>query len=304
MWDDYAGLPPFRRRDAAEHGLTDADVRRLLKHGTLVRLAHGLLAGYRRQELALETPAQVALRVQAMQRRYPIAIAGYRTSAVLHGLWIVGHSGPVHLVRVRGFRREKHDVWVETADLPMEHRCVVSGVTATTMTRTTVDLVQRLDGGEALAVVDSALRSGAKLSQLLEMCDERNANPLTHKIVGLGDARSQSPLESMSRWSFHRAGLPDPDLQTLIGDDAGPFAAVDFYWKDEGVVGEADGMFKYDEDPNAHRAEKIRQERLERLGFIVVRWTYDDVARNPALVVARVRDALRRGLARRRADAI
>src|SRR4051794_16678216 len=148
MWDDYAGLPPFRRRDAGEHGLTDADVRRLTKHGVLVRLAHGLLAGYRRRELAVELPEQVALRVQAMQRRYPIGVAGCRTAGALHGLWIVGHSGPVHLLRVKGFPREKHDVWVETTILPPEHRCVVAGVVATSRERTTVDLAQRLDPGE------------------------------------------------------------------------------------------------------------------------------------------------------------
>jgi hypothetical protein len=71
MWNDYAGLPPFRRRDAADYGLTEADVRRLLLHGTLIRLAHGLLAGYRRRELAEEDPQQLAIRVQAMHVAIP-----------------------------------------------------------------------------------------------------------------------------------------------------------------------------------------------------------------------------------------
>lgn len=301
MWDDHAGLPPFRRGDAGDYGLTDADVRRLLNHGVLIRLAHGLLAGYRRKELAVEEPSQVGLRVQAMQRRYPIAIAGYRTAAALHTLWIVGHSGPVHLLRERGFPREKHDVWVETASLPPHHRCVVEGVVATTIERTTVDLAQRLDGGEALALVDSALRSGVTKDQLFAMCDALciDAKAWVRGPISLGDDRSESALESMSRWLFHDNRLPAPELQALLGDDDGPFASVDFYWKDEGVVGEADGMLKYDETPEALRAEKLRQERIERMGLIVVRWTWADIMNKPALTVRRVREALIRGAARR-----
>jgi hypothetical protein len=301
VWDDYAGLPPFRRRDAPDYGLTDADVRRLLEHGVLVRLAHGLLAGYRRLELATEDPQQLALRVQAMQRRYPIGVAGYRTAAALHALWLVGGSGPVHLLRARGRPREKHDVWVETVELPPDHRCVVRGVVATSLARTAADLVQRLDGGEALAVVDSALRAGLTTADLVAMLDALAVAPddRAREVIRLGDPLSGSALESLSRWLFHRSRLPKPELQKPFKDESGPFAETDFYWEEFGVVGEADGMLKYDGDAAVLRREKIRQERLERLGLIVVRWTYDDVMRNPSGTVARVEDAFRRGRARR-----
>jgi very-short-patch-repair endonuclease len=298
MWDDHAGLPPFRRRDAADYGLTDADVRRLLEHGVLVRLAHGLLAGYRRRELAIEDPKQVALRVQAMQRRYPIGVAGYRTAAALHELWITGFSGPVHLLRSHGRPREKHDVWVETVGLPPDHRCVVQGVVATTIARTAVDLSQRCQAGEALAVVDSALRADATVDELLALCDELevDAGSSAREVIAIGDRLSGSALESMSSWLVHARKLP---RQVSIGDDIGPFAVVDFYWREAGVIGEADGLLKYDESPDALRKEKLRQERLERLGFIVVRWTFDDVLHRPDEVVARLREALRRGLRNR-----
>jgi hypothetical protein len=58
-------------------------------------------------------------------------------------------------------------------------------------------------------------------------------------------------------------------------------------------------MIKYDETSEALRAEKLRQERLEELGFIVVRWGFADVTERPDLTIARVRSALARGSARR-----
>jgi very-short-patch-repair endonuclease len=46
-------------------------------------------------------------------------------------------------------------------------------------------------------------------------------------------------------------------------------------------------------------AEKRRQQRLEALGFAVIRWGFDDIVDRPAQTVARVRSALARGIAMR-----
>jgi very-short-patch-repair endonuclease len=93
-------------------------------------------------------------------------------------------------------------------------------------------------------------------------------------------------------------GLPAPQLQVSLGD-ASRVGIVDFYWEEFGVVGEADGLMKYDEQPEALRAEKLRQEALESLGFIVVRWTWDDIWRRPDWVEARLRRAFKQGTRRR-----
>ena len=63
------------------------------------------------------------------------------------------------------------------------------------------------------------------------------------------------------------------------------------------VLGEADGRGKYT-DPTVLYAEKTRQEALERAGWIVVRWTWDELARTPEVVVARIAAALERGRGR------
>jgi hypothetical protein len=324
MWDDHAGLPPFRRCEADQFGLTDADVRRLLGHGVLVRLAHGLIAGYRRPELAEDEVHRLALRAQAMQRRYPDAAAGMQTAAALHRLWLVGPQGPVRLLRTRGYPRRKPDVVVETVALPAEDITVVEGVVTTSLERTTIDLLPRLAGGEALALADSALRAGAKPAELARLASEFGyfSDSFVVRVLNEANPLSQSALESMSRWLFLIAGVPKPELQVLLGDDVGPFALVDFLWREQGVVGEADGLLKYDEDlrdgrpDNADvrqlgkldvlREEKLRQERLEQMGLIVVRWGWDGVVNESARTVSRVRSALARGSSvnRRRFNAI
>jgi hypothetical protein len=307
MWFDPGELPPFRRRDAGDYGLTDADVRRLLGNGVLERRGHGLIVGYRRPELVTEEPHEVALRAEAMQRRYPMAVVGMRTAAALHRLWLVGPVGPTQLLRERGYPRRKHDVLVDTMTLPARDLVEVEGVLATSVARTTVDLLACLPGGEALAIADSSLRTGVSLDELHRVAADFGyaKGSAVIRVLDQADALSQSALESMSRWLFLVANLPEPELQVGFGDDEGPFAEVDFLWREYGVIGEADVMLKYDEDPaaprkeNALRKEKLRQERLERLGFIVVRWDYNDIMRHPARTIARVREALARATERR-----
>jgi len=74
-------------------------------------------------------------------------------------------------------------------------------------------------------------------------------------------------------------------------------------WEEFGVVGEADGLLKYDDEEErlSLRLEKLRQEELEALGYIVVRWTWDDIWRRPEWVVARIRRAMAEGARRRTA---
>ena len=92
-------------------------------------------------------------------------------------------------------------------------------------------------------------------------------------------------------------GLPPPELQvTLARDDWGnPRIIVDFYWPEFKVVGEADGLLKYaDNEGLTLRNEKLRQEEIEAMGYIVVRWTWDDIWRRPEWVAMRIRNAMAR----------
>ena len=85
-------------------------------------------------------------------------------------------------------------------------------------------------------------------------------------------------------------GLPEPRLQTPFYDEDGLIGFVDMEWHEWRVIGECDGASKYAGREDVVR-EKIREDRLRALGFVVVRWTWQDLMANPAAVAARVTKA-------------
>jgi very-short-patch-repair endonuclease len=82
--------------------------------------------------------------------------------------------------------------------------------------------------------------------------------------------------------------------QVTITDRRGEFVArVDFLVDGANVVVEFDGKVKYAAgDPAVLWDEKRREDRLRRLGYVVVRITWADLER-PGAVAAAVRAALR-----------
>ena len=105
------------------------------------------------------------------------------------------------------------------------------------------------------------------------------------------DIRLESPLEARSWLSFSEGDLPMPQPQAWVQGASGRWYRADFGWGR--VLGEADGAMKYTTPEDLH-AEKQRQEDLERVGFIIVRWSWAEMAEDPAAVSARIRRALAR----------
>jgi hypothetical protein len=110
------------------------------------------------------------------------------------------------------------------------------------------------------------------------------------RVVPLVDPRRESGLESLSYGHMVVAGLPLPELQVAILTPEG-VVFPDFLWAGQRVIGEADGLLKYD-DREALVREKLRQELLEALGFRVIRWTWQEMRTRPARVLARIAAAL------------
>jgi hypothetical protein len=107
------------------------------------------------------------------------------------------------------------------------------------------------------------------------------------------DGRMESPLESVVRGRCILLGLPLPEPQVWLSDSQGVIGRVDFLWPGSGVVGEADGRVKYRD--NELWREKLRQERLEEAGFVVLRWTWAQAHAPDAAFRDRVLRALARG---------
>ena len=129
------------------------------------------------------------------------------------------------------------------------------------------------------------------------MCTRWPGVEMARTVLGHADGRSESPLETLGRLLITGNGLPAPELQVPIADATGVFAYADLGWPELRVVVEFDGLLKYDgSDPQALRREKLRQERIEAAGWIVVRLTWRDVVHDSTRSLARVRAALARAM--------
>ena len=89
--------------------------------------------------------------------------------------------------------------------------------------------------------------------------------------------------------------MPRLQHEFVLPDGSRTF--VDMYWKEWGLVGEADGSGKYGIDDGEAgvrrklRNEKNRQNEIEALGNIFRRWQWEDYRRGR--IVPLIREAMR-----------
>ena len=112
-------------------------------------------------------------------------------------------------------------------------------------------------------------------------------------MLRLVDGRRESVGESRCGVALAMAGI-DVTPQVAIRDEHGDVVArVDFLVDGTKVVIEFDGKVKYAAgDPTVLWHEKRREDRLSRLGYVVVRITWAQLER-PGAVAAAVRAGLR-----------
>ena len=108
----------------------------------------------------------------------------------------------------------------------------------------------------------------------------------------VADPRLETALESLSWAAFLEAGIELPIPQVSVLGRSGSQWRVDFLFTDR-VIGECDGAVKYS-DPQALWKEKKRQEDLEQAGYVVVRWTWEEILHRPWVVVRRILEAITR----------
>jgi len=90
-------------------------------------------------------------------------------------------------------------------------------------------------------------------------------------VLAAADPRAETPIESLTRLRYREFGLPEPVSQAQVYDpDGHEIGRVDFLFWQHGVVGEADGMLKYDRE-GALREEKRREQSFRGYGLEVLR---------------------------------
>jgi len=298
----------FSEAQARRCGWTQSALRCAVRSGRLIRLRAGAFQLAELGDLDQFTQARWrhAAPGIAAALTTPGAQASHSTAAVLHRLpmaflpdlpcvsVVPWHTGEVCRVHV-------HRTTSAGFTLP------VGQVECTSVARIVVDLAREHGSSAGVVPLDFALRRGlvsaAQLATTLEHCRGWPGVTQARAAIASADVRSESPLESLSRLKFPIFDLPMPELQTSIGDRRGRFIGrVDFYWDEFGVVGEVDGLQKYDDlSRPILRNEKLRQEYLEETGLIVVRWGQRQLS-SFEVVAERLSRAFARGAARRPED--
>jgi very-short-patch-repair endonuclease len=235
---------------------------------------------------------------RALSRCAEGCVASHLSAALLHGFATYHQPPQVRLTRSTGQRRAGR-TRISVAPLPAGDVVEISGLPVTSRARTVADVARTEDFVSGLVTVDSAIARGVRRSSILDCLDLMRRWPGTEQAratVLASDGRSESALESVVRGRIIRLGLPVPQTQAWISDDVGVVGRVDLLWSGPRVIGEADGRVKYRE--NELWQEKVRQERLEDAGFIVLRWTWAQAHAPDDAFRRRVLNALARGEAR------
>ena len=285
----------FTRGEALAAGHTADAIRHRLETGMWRRLRRGHYVEQSSWDaLAAHPSRQVALSVAAAQRCLNVHTwAAGLTAATLHGADVLTAPAMLRFVTDdNAGRRRGPGYAVVRALLPAHHRCMMEGLPLTSPARTLVDVARTVAPREAIVVADSLMRQTplhhADVSRVL--ADMRRAPGIDRavRIAAFADGRAESPLESVGRLSMAGQGL-HPEPQVWIYDGRGRRGRVDFLFRDRWTIVETDGLVKY-ADSRDLKEEKLRQEWLEQLGFVVVRATWHELDNQPLATAARVRE--------------
>lgn len=177
--------------------------------------------------------------------------------------------------------------------------------------QTAIDLSSVYDYPWTVAVFDRLLNSSPlngevgprrvtkqAVAEKIDLIASKARRRGAYEVLDFANGLAMSPGESISRANMNLLGFPPPELQHTFSDSQGHCATVDFWWKEQGIVGEFDGRTKYlkPEYLNGRTAsqvvieEKNRENRLRALGVRVVRWEWS-IALNRNKLAACLRDA-------------
>jgi hypothetical protein len=276
----------FSVQQARSAGYADREIRRTVERGRWHRSGFGLLEVVGRES---QSGDQLVRDVVTAGSR---AVVGYAAAAKLHG-WDLPALPPTPTVIVPPGARAQ-GVRAYRARLREDDVALFGVVMVTIAARTAIDLASVLPVEKAVITLDSALRSGqVNLPELDAKSRERRVGiRAARRALALADPSAGSVAESEARLLFHDAGLPPPLSQFAV-DLGDLMARLDFAWPAQRVLVEIDGR-EWHVGPGPFQRDRTRQNALVQAGWLVLRFTVEDIRSRPEYVVSEVRRALSR----------
>lgn len=291
-----SGSGPWSARQLTALGWTRAQIAAAVSEGVLNRVRYGLYVAESIDPPAIDAQVLSALTDQA--------VLSHQSAAQVHGLWVPRRDGLVHVTVPGEAERRDSGLRIHGSRLPESMVLTVGGLRVTSPARTAVDLARGRSLEDAVVAVDGAavhlvggedrraqIRAGALDASRLDRARADlwaayrtvwswPGTRVVRQALELVDIRSESPAESRSRvWALD-AGLPAPEVGGEVVGASGRHYFGDLVWREQGVIGEVDGLGKYgvtaDEVRRALADERARQADLEDAGWRFVRWTARD----------------------------
>jgi hypothetical protein len=260
-----------------------------MRAGRLVRLHRGVYAvGHRR----LRQEGWWLAAVLAAGER---AVLSHRDAAALHRIRQLSNSSVVDVttpgeaaiprIRVHHARR------LDPADITM-----VDAIPTTTVARTLVDLAGVVPKDHLARALSEAERLGVLDVGAIEAARGRvrgrrgrgdvalRAALEEHRRHGVSLIRSE--LEARFLALLDARGLPRPLTNAMVHGHE-----VDALWPDPRLVVELDG-YAFHHTRRAFQRDRSKANALTLNGYVVLRYTHDDVTRRPERVAGELRDRL------------
>ncbi|RZU34430.1 uncharacterized protein DUF559 [Blastococcus saxobsidens] len=252
------------------------------------------------------TDSEVMLLRAALLHAGPEAALSHTTALAVWGVRAFEH--PVHLTVDHGIRRAGSQGLVVHRRLrfdPTSEQCVQRrGLLVTTLPRAIVDSWPLLPVGERRPLALDITRQGLTTVALLRdaLADRPNVGGrrLLLQTLDLIDDGCQSELEAHGVLNvFRHPSLPRStgQLPIQLRDRR---VVLDRAWPEAMLAVELDGA-KHHTSPEDRQRDLARDRELAALGWVVLRFTYADVIRDPEGVRARILEVYRARVAQLRA---
>jgi very-short-patch-repair endonuclease len=282
----------FTRAQARAVNCSDSVLHRLVASGEVERV-HPRVYRFAAAPSSLAQRAKAAT-LYAGERAW----VSHRTAAFKLGMIDRSH-GTIELISERDLRGGT-DLKVRLGRVPRSHTIVRDGIPMTNSIRTMVDLASVLADERLEFVLDHCLYEGLVEVGRLMQCAEslgvagrRRTRVLKDLLCvrGEGLAVPLTVLERQFLKVVRSGGLDEPEKQVTVESDSSKTWRLDFVYPQHKVLIEVDGR-RWHAGRQQARSDRHRDNVMNVRGWVVLRFTWEDVMNDPAYVIDQVRRAL------------
>jgi predicted transcriptional regulator of viral defense system len=275
------------------HGLGKAAVAKRAKDGRLYRVHRGVYA------VGRPHLTQRGHWMAAVLAYGPQAVLSHRSAAALHGLRPDNRAkSGVTVPRASARSRPGIDVHASLT-LTAADVTTVDGIPCTTPARTLVDLGDDVDQQGVERAVSQAdvmgLFDGKAVDEALARAGPRRGAGILRTVLEnyVEPTLTRRELEKRFLALCRRASLPSPAVNAWIALPDGVAHQADFLWRAERLIVETDSR-RFHSHRAAFESDRLRDQRLTLAGFIVLRFTWRQIDREPGRVAGTVARLLAR----------